>query len=299
MGTVLEVSIAVCLEKVLTDKILHFEIRDGDDDDETITKLALIASALRDCARKLQLEYRHLEGVPATSEALGNETWHLPHSFMPALKFKSKLSRENEEVVLEGDKSEMGALFLADYTPKGSETAVETVVKFAVTYNKDAHKQLAGQKYAPELYVCESVVGGREMVVMERVKGRRMCDHPLNSLPRSVFEDIARALDILHCGKLVFGDLRDTNVMILEDASEGRIGAKLIDFDWVGERGKAFYPALVNADIVGTEYDISVRARGLMHGKHDSSAFNFIYQNYYVEGKKGEEAPAISTFLIL
>ncbi|KZT05465.1 uncharacterized protein LAESUDRAFT_633945, partial [Laetiporus sulphureus 93-53] len=278
-GTVLEVSIAVCLEKILVDKILHFEIHDGDDDDETITKLALIVSALKGCARELGIEFHRLEKATAGDGPPENETWHLPRPSvvpspnfpMPALKFKSKLSRENRAIVLERDEPNMRPLFLADYTHEGSSSAVETVVKFPVTYNKDAHRMLADKNYAPKLYTGVPVIGGREMVVMERVYGKRMCDYPRNSLPNSVFEDIKGALEILHDLKLVFGDLRDTNIMIVEGDGEGKtkVRATLIDFDWVGEDGRASYPALINMKLVGTEYDSDVRARGLMRKQHD------------------------------
>ncbi|KZT00303.1 uncharacterized protein LAESUDRAFT_666430 [Laetiporus sulphureus 93-53] len=185
----------------------------------------------------------------------------------------------------------MRPLFLADYTAEGSSSAVEAVVKFAVTYNKDAHKELAVKHYAPRLYACESVIGGREMVVMERVHGKRMCDYPLNSLPSRVFEDINHALEILHSKKLVFGDLRDTNVMILDDDSDGRTKAQFIDFDWVGENGKAFYPALINTKLIGTEYDSDVRPRGLMRKKHDDSAVAYLRERYCTKEKGSVEVP--------
>ncbi|KZT05420.1 uncharacterized protein LAESUDRAFT_656082, partial [Laetiporus sulphureus 93-53] len=302
-GTVLEVSIAVCLEKILVDKILHFEIHDGDDDDEMITKLALIVSALRDCACELRIEFHCLEQATAGDGPPENKTWHLPcpsvapsaNFSMPALKFKSKLSRENRAIVLERDEPNIRPLFLADYTPEGSSSAVETVVKFPVTYNKTAHKMLADKNYAPKLYVGVPVIGGREMVIMERVYGKRMCDYPRNSLPNSVFKDSEGALQVLHDLKLVFSDLRDVNVMIVEGDGEGKtkVRATLIDFDWVGEDGRASYSALINTKLVGTEYDSDVRACGFMRQKHDISALEFFCKKYRVKGmEEGEKAPA-------
>ena len=290
MGNVLEVSIAVCLEKVIADKVLHFEIYEGHNDDETITKLALIASALRDCADTLRIDHyrlKHLALEPAIKSPLGRETWHLPspsvipspNTSMPVLEFTSKLSRSNEQLNEEGDPSEMRSLFLAQYTAEGS-LPEGVVVKFALTYNKDAHKLLADRGLAPKLHSCEPVIGGREMVVMERVKGKRMYDFREHSLPTSVFDDVAEALRILHEAQLVFGDLRDTNIMVIDKGSRTEVRAQLVDFDWVREDGKGVYSAAINPALIGTELSRDVRPRGLMHKVHDTWALEDLKWRY-------------------
>lgn len=291
MGNVLEVSIAVCLEQVIVDTVLHFKICDSDDDDKTISKLALIALALRSCASTLQQGYRRLERRSPENETRGRDTWHLPCPSVdpslgvstPALVFKSRLNRNNEELAtVAGDPLEMRSLFLADYTPPPPDPsfAVEVVVKFAVTYNVVAHKLLATSNFAPKLYTSVPVIGKREMVVMERVNGKPMCKFKRNSLPPTVFEDVKKALKILHGAGLVFGDLRDTNVMVLAKDSEGRIGAKLIDFDWVGVAGSAAYPNQVNAVFIGREFSPDVRGLGLISLAHDWHAFNYLENRY-------------------
>lgn len=290
MGPVIEVSIAVCLEKTLVDKILDFEIHDGDDDDVTVTKLALIASAIKQCAESLRLEYRRSHQTPATVEQPGKETWHLPrpsivpslNSPMPALEVKSKLSRNNVELVRElaVEEPQMRSLFLADYTHKGSESAVEAVVKFVTTYGTDAQHLLSAKGYAPKLYDCVPVIGRRIMVIMERVNGKPMNTFPRNSLPSSVFEDIAEALNILHARNIVFGDLRDMNVMVLDEDSKGRIGAQLIDFDWADKNGKAFYPATINPALFGLELHKDVSERELIRKEHDNYSLNHLRTHY-------------------
>ncbi|OCB92122.1 hypothetical protein A7U60_g516 [Sanghuangporus baumii] len=279
MGNVLEISIGVCLEEVVVDKILHFEVLDSPNRNETVVKLALIASALETCADELRDEYRDLE---RTSEPVEEETWHLPcpsatafspNSLIPELEFKAKLSRRNEKLTkLKGENAEMRSLFLATYCGRG------VIVKFAVTYNDSAHTAVADQNHAPRLHTCEQVIGGLKMVVMERVHGKRMCDEDGNSLPRNVFEDLGKALRIIHDKDLVFGDLRDTNVMITK--SDVKVEAKLIDFDWVDKDGKGRYPPLINTELTKKELSPEVGPWRFMHKSHDNYSLSKLISKY-------------------
>ncbi|KAL5522203.1 hypothetical protein ACEPAF_2060 [Sanghuangporus sanghuang] len=281
MGNVLEISIAVFLEEVIVDKILHFEVLNGHNQDETVVKLALIASALKTCAGKLQREYANLE---QTSERAEEETWHLPcpsasprspNSLVSAVKFKAKLSRSNEELIkLKGENAEMRSLFLATYCKQ------EVIVKFAMTYNESAHSALADQNLAPKLHLCEQVIGGLKMVVMDRVHGKRMCDERKNSLPRKVFDDLEKALTIIHDKDVVFGDLRDTNVMITKSDVEVEVEAKLIDFDWADKHGKGRYPALINTDLSKEELSPCVGPCEFMYKEHDKYALSKLISKY-------------------
>jgi hypothetical protein len=284
MGNVLEVSVAVCLEKVIMDKVLRFEICDGDNDSETVVKLALIASALKDCAEKLRIEYVRLEDVAAPNPK--RETWNLPdpsvvpspNNLMPALTFKSKLRQSNDQLAEEGDLSEMRSLFLADYTAH-DQPPIEVVVKFTVTYNEHAHKLMAEHGFAPKLYSSVPMIGGRMMVVMERVQGTQMCDLRRRSLPSKLFDDIRKALDILHERNFVFGDLRNTNIMVLDRAND-KTRVELVDFDWVGIKGRDAYPACIRRSLIGTELSSGVSPCGLMEPGHDDSALQFLESQY-------------------
>ncbi|KAL5534881.1 hypothetical protein ACEPAF_2971 [Sanghuangporus sanghuang] len=190
---VLEISIAVCLEQVVVDKILRFEVLNGPNQDETVVNLALIASALKACTDKLKAEY---DNRVQTSERAEEDAWHLPcpsatappNALFPELKFKAKLTQSNDKLTkLKGKYAELRSLFLATYHDR------EVVVKFAVIYNDSAHIALAKQNYAPTLRLCEQVIGGLKMVAINRVHGKPMYDEGDNSLPRSVFEDLEKA----------------------------------------------------------------------------------------------------------
>ena len=295
MGNVLEISIAVCLEQVVPQKIFRLDICESVHEDETIVKLALVASALHDCAQELRLEYvRGLEEagpLATTVTPAKKETWHLPcpsvvpspNASMPALKFKAKLDRQNNVLrKYEGKSWEMRTLFLADYFADGlppqegvvgSPAGKEVVVKFAVTYNADVHKLLAAKGLAPKLYACERVIGGMHMVVMERVDGTRMFDEPECSLPQSVFKDLEKALESIHEEGYVFGDFRDTNIMIKRYSLNGQAAsAMVVDFDWACKDGEGMYSPTINEGLIAKELAPDVYASGPMCQRHDKWA---------------------------
>lgn len=103
MEIVLEISIAVCLEEFMVDKILCFDVFKRGHPDETILKLALIASA---CSDNLRREYRSMEDTP-TQRRIEEETWHLPNptaatpspnTLIPVLELKARLGRGNRKI---------------------------------------------------------------------------------------------------------------------------------------------------------------------------------------------------------
>jgi hypothetical protein len=108
MGNVLEVSTLVALDIVHFNKILHFEIRGGDDQDKTVMKLLLIASALKECADGLKEEYNSLATYSLDYHTLTPERkWDLPcptpkfsRGETPFdLDFKCKLGHDNVGVI--------------------------------------------------------------------------------------------------------------------------------------------------------------------------------------------------------
>jgi hypothetical protein len=134
------------------------------------------------------------------------------------------------------------------------------VVKFCEQYGEDAHRMLADAGLAPKLHYCSEVVGGVYMVVMEQVDGRdSYIEFRHRDLPRTVLDDVKRALGNLHDAQLVYGDMRRPNVMVVKktksrkddgdgegeyDDDEWR--GLLIDFDWSGRVGVAKYPPTLN-----------------------------------------------------
>jgi hypothetical protein len=70
-----------------------------------------------------------------------------------------------------------------------------------------------------------------------------------------------RGMTLLHSAGYVFGDLRDPNILKLPD---GR--AMLVDFDWSGKEGQAFYPMGLNMDI---KWPPGIGAGTLIRKDHD------------------------------
>ena len=98
------------------------------------------------------------------------------------------------------------------------------------------------------------------MVVMEQVNGRdSYSEFRYRDLPQSVVDDMELALTKLHGARLVYGDMRRPNIMVVKkpkcqndddgedsdsDLDEWR--GLLIDFDWSGRVGVVKYPPTLN-----------------------------------------------------
>ena len=142
---------------------------------------------------------------------------------------------------------------------------MDVLVKFAVRYNAAAHRLLASHDLTPALYSCKRVISVTFMVVMQYIpqsEGTSLCYASLSPPAiETVRRDVSRALELLHGQNLVFGDLRESNVLYLPD--KGR--AMLVDFDDVGRDGEDRYPAfpdpeaelgVVRLQIMGRSHDV-------------------------------------------
>ena len=131
------------------------------------------------------------------------------------------------------------------------------VIKFVEQYGVEAHQLLADAGMAPRLLYCglldgecdvrnagsrtrvNTTSGGLhacpvDMVVMEYIEGDTM--DKMAVLPKDIREKTEKAIQKLHDGQFVFGDLRGSNVMVSKDKMF------LIDFDWAGKVNEARYP---------------------------------------------------------
>ncbi|KAG5633808.1 hypothetical protein H0H81_005158, partial [Sphagnurus paluster] len=152
---------------------------------------------------------------------------------------------------------------------QGSYNGAEVLVKFCETYHGQAYRLLAQAGRAPHLYFCERICGGVMIVIMELVKGRDAhhyfaCNKPM---PEEVIDDVRSAVDLLHENNLVFGDLRQPNI-IIKETEDKKLRVMLIDFDWVGEAGQARYPPFLN-DSGAISWAQGVIAHGLMEKQHN------------------------------
>ena len=150
---------------------------------------------------------------------------------------------------------------------------VRIVVKFAQTYGRDAHVLLASHDMAPALLYCGPIepsesapsYGSIKMIAMEYIDGSLLpqletAQHNAVSTTGSLAQQLKDAVNVLHEGGYVYGDLRGQNIMV---TNEGKV--KLIDFDWAGRVGEARYPPFLST----IDWPHGVEAFGTIEATHD------------------------------
>lgn len=132
------------------------------------------------------------------------------------------------------------------------------IVKFTRKYSKEAHEHCARFGVTPALHAVEKLPGGWIMVVMDYLEAETY-EHPEVPLSASesvqLRERIDKAMNKLHEGGFVHGDLRSVNLMVRkgEIEPEQGLGVMILDFDWAGEEGKVCYPPNVNTEFFRPE----------------------------------------------
>ena len=257
------------------DELLSIKLLLGPHRSDNVNRIARMFMAINESMDLLSKLYRNLRKThlthsapPPTPKALWpNPTPYPPDSTtrFPKLDFFCKMDcADGTGLSVVDEDNERHALYLARM-PENSDEVV--LVKFSAKYHEDAHNLLASTDppLAPALHFCTRVVGDMYMVVMEQVpkaKGQSLfVAPPPQSALEGIWKDIDRALNLLHEKDLVFGDLREPNVLYLPEG-EGR--ALLVDFDGVGRDGKDRYSACINP-----EAKLGVARGQIMEKEHD------------------------------
>ena len=303
-GNRLELSTAIFTDAVYADRLLSIDLILGTHAQDNVLRVARIFTAISKCMAGLRTHYNDLAatsvrvpGVDFPSPTADPFAAGLPKK-MPKLRFLSKLDRVHGTRLLTVDAdNERHATYLAEWPggPAGDKTVV---VKFTPKYNEDAHSLLANNTppLAPALHSCTRVIGDLYMVVMEYLMDTDTDVKPLyDFFPQSsphphppdtevVQRDLTKALDLLHDKGLVFGDLRQANVLY-SPKDGGR--TYLVDFDGVGEDGKDRYSPGLN-----TKLGLGVERWQVMEKSHDRSNLDRIVQWHSMrvadsEGLKG------------
>ncbi|KAF8318035.1 uncharacterized protein EI90DRAFT_3084491 [Cantharellus anzutake] len=275
-GNRLTVSTAIFTDSIYADELLSIKLYFGTHASENVLHVARIFMAIDDCARELRDLYGGLinsNGPVPPAKFLWPEptvVTSYPAEGIPKLEFISKVHRSqgtpiNGPTMEEEDKRH--AIYLAMIKPddsKGSD--MQVLVKFATRYHENAHRLLADHEppLAPKLYSCTPVVGGMLMVVMEYIpqsEGASLHNHrPQESALQVIHQNISKALELLHGLDLVFGDLREQNVLYLPSKNH----VLLVDFDGVGKHGEDRYSACLNETT-----SLGVRRLQIMEKLHD------------------------------
>jgi hypothetical protein len=204
--------------------------------------VAKVFGAVARAVSALQREYFFLRPQSDPEFRLPSPTYLPDSPFAGSLVFEDRFMYEGRH-----PDSYRRSLFLAEYGGKA------VVVKFCERYSEVAHRLLSDMGLAPTLHYCSRVVGGVFMVVMDLVDGQEAhSQFRYHALPQTVLDDVKRALGILHDAKLVYGDMRRPNIMVVKKPeSRGDDGEKedsgewrglLVDFDWSGQVGVVKYP---------------------------------------------------------
>ncbi|KAA1475592.1 hypothetical protein DENSPDRAFT_932458 [Dentipellis sp. KUC8613] len=273
MGDFVEIGITVYTDGPYGDSVFSQRMRLGFHDDADVNRIARAFKAVRLALADLRQYYEQLKTNPPRKPSVchlfpspiaePSSPDHIPH-----ITFTHRMSRGGQLFIMPTTEDEQhSGMYIGTMlktrpslsTSAGTaEELMEVVVKFTTQYNAGAHRILADARLAPALHACVPVCGGVQMVVMGRVKGEMMwcAEQRREVLPHTVYADVERAIKILHDEGLVFGDLRTPNIICVphegaDDPAglEPRMGAMLVDFDWVGEADKACYPSILNDDL--------------------------------------------------
>ncbi|KAF4564449.1 hypothetical protein EYR36_002383 [Pleurotus pulmonarius] len=268
-GNRLEIGAAVCVGSIYASRFVSFDITAGMHLSDNIVRVARTFKCLSLCRTALEEYYLGIIGDRTATAAIYPNPTSASGDAMPSLNH-GFLSPGGDQL-LDALQSQDWAirttsLYRATLESGGDKT--EVVVKFTSRYNEAAHRLLSDAQLAPKLDWCGQIIGDLSMVVMEYLEDGvllwRICKDPSKRkrVPGMVLEDVKRALDLLHLNGLVFGDLRDANVVWSKDR------AFLVDFDWVGKEGVDLYPASINVS-KSLKRHPEVCAYGVMRTIHD------------------------------
>ena len=259
----LEISVAVCVGSVYVSKLLTLDLSLGFHASDNIIRLARVFGALSDFRVDLQNYYHEVSKLrsPRLSCLFPSPTLVDSSKALPELTYRRFLSRAGQPTSAVVN---LGNTTTAMYIATLGGTDQQVIVKFTARYNEEVHRLLTKARLAPELHFCERVIGDLYMVVMDRVHGKSIWQLQVDKIPipAIVSERVEDAVRLLHANDIVFGDLREPN--ILYDASNDRV--VLVDFDWAGKDGKSRYPATLNRGNVWAE---DVVAYSIMRKDHD------------------------------
>ena len=278
-GNRLIVSTAVFTNAIYADELFSTTLHLGPHGPDNVLRTARVFMAINDSTSRLRRLYDKLVSTPLPLQELAKPLWPNPTpdppesaERPPKLEFFCKVNRaDGAKLTTIDEENERHAMYLARMQTKTSTEVV--FVKFATKYHEAAHRLLTDEDppLAPALYSCTRVIGDMYMVVMEYIPASRGCPMDRHSrfigssAPQLAIEvvdrDVSKALGLLHARNLVFGDLRETNLLYLPEDG-GRV--LLVDFDGVGRDGIDRYSTCLNP-----EAGLGVARGQIMEKSHD------------------------------
>ena len=205
---------------------------DGSRDDLFLAFRAasIVLARLQDDAKRF-LKQKNYPDIPLRSRLLPNITKIDVHPYSPnspPLSF-TLLERYDTEVPHRN-------LYLAQRTDT-TEQGKYVYVKFTTRYSTKLHDFCADKGLAPKLLGFQRLIGGWFGLVMEKVDIAEPQDFSDLDTWRQEIQDLVKGF---HGENLVHGDLRLANFIFTKASNPCKM--MLVDFDWGGEVGSAFFP---------------------------------------------------------
>ena len=158
-------------------------------------------------------------------------------------------------------------MFLATAPAKG----LRLFIKFTRQYGTDAHRACSTEGIAPRLYGVAPLPGGWSMVVMEYLDPAAF--RHVSGGDIDLETEVRNAVGVLHLRGFVHGDLRDSNMMCIQEGGAWRV--LLVDFDWAGTIGVARHPVGWNQETVRRPAGVS--GGQIIQREDDNAMVNFLF----------------------
>jgi serine/threonine protein kinase len=158
---------------------------------------------------------------------------------------------------------------------------VDILIKFTRRYSEAAHRHCADHSVAPKLFAVKQLPGGWIMVVMEYLDEKDYKRLTVSSSDHGrLSKEVRRAIEILHGGNFVHGDIRNVNLMMAcewDERTDAR-NIRMVDFDWAGPEGEVCYPAHLNTKSVARPEGVTDGS--LIKKEHDVAMVDFIFGSW-------------------
>ena len=112
------------------------------------------------------------------------------------------------------------------------------IIKFTSSYSADLHVHCVRDGHAPKLRGYAKLPGDIIAIAMDLVSDAETLDSKESSLDdkKNWADQLKQLVESFHAAGYVHGDLRCPNILVAGNK------VMLIDFDWGGKEGEAFYP---------------------------------------------------------
>jgi hypothetical protein len=153
------------------------------------------------------------------------------------------------------------------------------LIKFTYQSSEAAHSYLASHGLAPKLRQCVRFSADWSAVIMDRPKYQSVYGlWPSNTDQEKVRSKVRIAVQTLHRGGFVHGDIRSNNVLIdRRSLASEDVAIHLIDFDWAGRTGEAKYPLAADVNMMTVRRPVDVEGGGLITEERDLEMVSYLF----------------------